>query len=383
MSNGAHTLELAAFIDAGGIIEGARSTPLRVTVTGVAAGQTSSIVDGDITTTTDGVRLRLDVLYDALVEPSSLAVTGDGRVLVGGHGGGVVTVGPNGVTESLPAGTGAVLAIALSPTHARDGFVYLTHAVDGDGGAPDLKVWPTGEAPDLRVGPTVFRTDTVFRTARYRGVRSRLAERMVVLEHGPSSAEPAAALRVGPDGKLYAAFDNGGQADAPRPISDWSGTLLRMELDGRTPDDQPAASPVMWTGLQSPRGFDWAPGGSALWIADASSDGVERLRVIGSTADRPRRAAQRGAYVLPRGLGAAGVAFYGAGAVEEFSGDLFVAGRDAGYILRIRFDDTGRPVTTERLLEGSAGTVRALAMSTDGAIYFCTDTLLARLRRVN
>ncbi|HXG55949.1 MAG TPA: PQQ-dependent sugar dehydrogenase [Vicinamibacterales bacterium] len=156
-----------------------------------------------------------------------------------------------------------------------------------------------------------------------------------------------------------------------------------MELDGRTPDDQPAASPVMWTGLQSPRGFDWAPGGSALWIADASSDGVERLRVIDSTADRPRRAAQRGAYVLPRGLGAAGVAFFGAGAVEEFSGDLFVAGRDAGYILRIRFDETGRPVTTERLLEGRAGTVRALAMGTDGAIYFCTDTLLARLRRVN
>ncbi|HXG55950.1 MAG TPA: hypothetical protein VNJ03_11270 [Vicinamibacterales bacterium] len=200
MSNGAHTLELAAFIDAGGIIEGARSAPLRVTVTGITAGQTSSIADGDITTTTDGVRLRLDV--DALVEPSSLAVTGDGRVLVGGHGGGVVTVGPDGVTESLPGGTGAVLAIALSPTHERDGFVYLTHAVDGDGEAPDLKVGPTGEAP------TGFRTDAVFRTARYRGVRSRLAERMVVLEDGPSSAEPAAALRVGPDGKLYAAFDN-------------------------------------------------------------------------------------------------------------------------------------------------------------------------------
>src|SRR5215211_4863791 len=37
MTNGAHVLELAAYLDAGAIVEGARSTPFRVMVTGSAS----------------------------------------------------------------------------------------------------------------------------------------------------------------------------------------------------------------------------------------------------------------------------------------------------------------------------------------------------------
>jgi glucose/arabinose dehydrogenase len=132
---------------------------------------------------------------------------------------------------------------------------------------------------------------------------------MVVLENGPASQEPSAALRLGPDGKLYVAFDDGGSAAAAERMSEWSGKVLRMEPDGRTPEDQAAASPVLFRGLTSPRGLDWTPDGSAIWIADASRDGVERLRVITSTSERPRRAGQRGTFVMPRGLGAAAVVF--------------------------------------------------------------------------
>ncbi|MBA3297028.1 MAG: PQQ-dependent sugar dehydrogenase, partial [Acidobacteria bacterium] len=213
MTNGAHTLELAAFTDTPGtgLVESVRSAPLRVTVNGVSAGQTSTIADGDLVTTADGLRLRVDVLHDGLVEPSTLAIAGDGRVFVGSRSGEVAIVDGTGATESLPAGAGAILSIALSPTFARDRFVYLTQADSASGD---------------------------FRTARYRELRGRLGERMVVLQNGPASAEPAAVLRFGPDARLYAAFDDGDSNDAASRMSEWSGKVLRMEPDGRTPDDQ-------------------------------------------------------------------------------------------------------------------------------------------------
>jgi glucose/arabinose dehydrogenase len=359
MTNGAHVIELASFIDAGAV-ESARSAPLRVTVTGITAGAAGALANGEIVTTADGVRLRAEIQFEGLADPTALAVARDGRAFVGTSGGLVVVhdgvaIGPAQLID------GPVMAVALSGAFDRDAHLYLTQAVP---------------SRDGRAG---------FRTGRYRVLGGRLAERMVILENGPASANPSAAVRVGPDGKLYAAFDDGGSASASERMSEWSGKVLRMELDGRTPEDQAAASPVLVRGLTSPRGLDWTPDGSAIWIADASRDGIERLRVITTTSERPRRAGQRGTFTMPHGLGAAALSFYRADGIRQFSEDLLVAGRDGGYILRVRFDpgDRARPMSTERLLEGRVDTVRALAVAPDGAIYFCTNTALVRLSAAN
>jgi glucose/arabinose dehydrogenase len=357
MSNGTHVLELASFIiDAGGVLESARSASLRVTVTGIGPGAAAALADGEIVTTADGVRLRAETLFEGLTKPTAVAVTADGRVFVGTNAGFVVlkdgmALGPAQLTDGL------VMAIALSPTFERDGYFYVTQAVPAESGG--------------------FR----FRTARYRDFGAHVGGRMVLLESGPAAATPSAAVRLGPDGKLYVAFDDGGSAAAAERMSEWAGKVLRLELDGRTPEDQAAASPVLFVGLTSPRGFDWTLDGSAIWVADASRDGIERLRVITTTSERPRRAGQRATFTMPRGLGAAALEIYRGDAIRELSGDLLVAGRDGGYILRVRFDpqDRARPMSTERLLEGRVGAVRALAVGPDGAIYFCTDTSLVKL----
>ena len=360
MSNGSHVLELASFTESPALLESPRSQPLRVTVTGATpgVGTSGSLTNGGIVETVDGVRLQLEVVYEGLREPRAIALAPDDRVFVGTADG--VLMLKDGVPVGPPQLTDApTLAIDFSPDFSRDGHVFVTQALPSASGA------------------------TVFRTSRVRDMGGWLADRMVILEHGPASAAPAAALRLSADGKLHLAFDDGGDADGAERMAEWRGKLLRMERDGRTPRDQAAASPVLWRGLTSPRGFDWTRDGSTIWLADASRDGVERLRVIVATAVAPRRMAQSASYVLPQGLGASGVAFYHRRAIVEFAGDLFVGGRDGGYILRIRFSDDGRrPTTTERLLEGMAGTVAAIAVSASGAIYFATDTKLMRLSPV-
>jgi len=195
----------------------------------------------------------------------------------------------------------------------------------------------------------------VFRVAQFREVYGTLGDRAVLLDGIPASpVQPRASLRFGSDGKLYVAFDDGG---ASNDRSSYSGTLLRLNVDGSTPAGQ--ASPVIGEGLRSPRGIAWSKGTGRLWLADVRSDGSEQL-IAGS-----RR------YALPEWTGASAVAFLGDA--------LIVAGTDA--LLRVRVDADGEAVqAVERLLEGEGLTpVRVVAVSPAGEIYFCTETALGRL----
>jgi hypothetical protein len=69
--------------------------------------------------------------------------------------------------------------------------------------------------------------------------------------------------------------------------------------------------------------------------------------------------------------------------VPDLRGNLLIAANDAGYLLRIRFDavDPHRIVTSERLLEGRIGPVRAATAGRDGSIYVAGGTSLWRLGR--
>jgi len=359
MSNGSHVLELASFTDAQGILESGRSQPLRVTVAAVVAssGATTGLSNGSIIETSDGVQLRADVLYEGLRDPRAIAIAADGRAFVGTADG--VLMIKDGALAGPPQLTdGPTIALDLSPNFSRNGHVFVTQVVSSAA------------------------ESQLFRTSRVSDMGGWLADRMVILEHGPASADPAAALRFSADGKLHLAFDDGGDPVGADRMAEWRGKLLRMEPDGRTPRDQAGASPVLWRGLASPRGFDWTRDGRAIWLADGSRDGVERLRVIVATSTEPRRAAQSASYVLPEGLGATSVAFYRHSAIPAFAGDLFVSGRRGGYLLRIRFGDTAdglRPTTTERLMEGRIGEVGAMTVGPEGALYFATETALVRL----
>ena len=353
MSTGAHVLELASFIISDGIVESPRSAQFRVTVTGSVAGASATISTGQVFTTADSVQLRADVLAEGLRDPTALAVADDGQAFVA-TADGIVSVKNRRASAALSSDA-VTLAIGLSHDFARDRAVYVTQIGKDARGA------------------------RVFQTSRFREADGALGERMVLLEHGPPSAEPAAALVVGTDGKLALAFDNGGSAAIAERMSEWRGKLLRLAPDGRASTDQRTASPILWRGLTSPRGLDWSPDGKAIWIADAG-DRVERLRVLVAAPRQELWVEQSASYSVPAGFGVSGMAFYKHRAIPQFAGNLFVVGRDAGYVLRLRFDASGRPMTTEKLLEGAG--VRAITVGGDGALYVVTRDAIVRLARV-
>ena len=362
MTNGAHTLEIAAFYDSGGIVESAKSASLRVTVTGFTTPvDAAPLQPSDTISTADGVRLAADLLVSGLEDVADIAVAPDGRIFVAERGGRLRIVSADVVTEALGSSEGhraqsgadgGLAALTLDPNFARNARVYAIHT-----------------------------TGAAFRLVRYRLVEGRLIERMPLLRDVPASTEASAALRFGPDGRLYAALDDGGNPDAAVRLSEWNGKILRLNPDGSTPTDQPAASPVFWSGLRSPRGLDWTADTATLWMAERGLDGVERIRAFITPPERPRRAGQRATYVLPPPIDASSLAFYRGSTIRAFAGNMFVAAREGGYLLRVQFDEVEplRAVSSEKLLEGRIGQVRSVVALADGSLYVASESAVWRL----
>jgi glucose/arabinose dehydrogenase len=259
MTPGSHTLELASFVvDGGSVLESAKSPPLRVNVAVTSAvapsdpgsrsdlGSTSYVASGfsrAITDTTIGAGN-----YTFVAER-------DGRINVvrDGH----VDVEPALVLDDVDTrGGGGLLALATATDVARSGHIFAIYTTAGRDGR------------------------LAFRLARFRDVNGTLGERAILLDDIPAApVVPRAILRFGPDGKLYVALDDGGDARTRADAASYNGKVLRLNLDGSVPRDERSA--VFAEGLRSPLRLDWSSDG-ALWIVDSRDDGTVRLVRVAS-----------------------------------------------------------------------------------------------------
>src|SRR5207302_4882464 len=141
------------------------------------------------------------------------------------------------------------------------------------------------------------------------------------------------------------------------------------------PDDQAGFTPLYSSDFHSPGGFDWRPSSNVLWIADRKADGPALLSAVGSTAGDHKRGVRLATFSLPGETVPSSVAFYRGGLMPTFRNDLLIASEQGRHLLRVRFDsvDQTRVIGTERLLQDTVGGVRAVAVSSSGAIYIATS----------
>jgi glucose/arabinose dehydrogenase len=376
LAAGAHTLELASFVTDGGVLESARSAQLRVTVVPAVAGsggsQTASSAgelwsSGIVSATADGVRIRVELVTDGLAQPTDLAFAPDGRLFVAESRGririlrdGHLLPDPAASLSDVLGDEGRLLALAFDPQFGRTRHVFAIYTAASRSG------------------------DRMFHLARFREVSGTLGDRATLIDGVPASAAPRASLRFGPDGKLYAAFDDGGDARRAGDMGSWNGKILRLNVDGTTPDDQAGATPVYADGHRSPAGLDWDPRSATLWAVDAAATSASQLRAVQSDPDLRAgkiRGILRGAYALPPAAPPASVAFYRERLFPAFVGSLFVASDEGRSLLRVQLDPPAstQPVIVERLLQNRVGGLRVVSVGPDGAIYFATATALGRL----
>jgi glucose/arabinose dehydrogenase len=213
-------------------------------------------------------RLSTAVIQGGLVHPWDVAFTPDGRMLV---------------TER----PGRIRVYASRWRNAR---LLSTKRVDN--------VRAEGEAGVMgiatkRKGDTMFVFVCASRTTqagwRNQVLRYRLGkggglrfDRLVLGGMHANTHHNGCAVQIGPDGKVWVSMGDAGDLSLPQNRRSRNGKILRVNLNGSVPSDNPfAGSPVYALGLRNPQGIAFAPGtGRAYSIEHGPDvhDEINRLR---------------------------------------------------------------------------------------------------------
>lgn len=240
--------------------------------------------------------------------PTAIAFLPDGRMLVAELGGGLWVASDGTGRASRLRGTPlatipvaptcdfneyetGILGIAVDPSFAANGFIYLYRTND-HGNACDYPPngW-TNEVIRVTMGPgdtvdlgslTVLLADILCETGYHNG----------------------GGLRIGFDGKLYVSvgdvgngdFGGGGPGSSTniyaQDLNALEGKVLRLNLNGSIPADNPHVGQAgrrgeIWaSGFRNPFRFGFDPNPpNRLWLGDVGEDDVEELDIVTKGGD--------------------------------------------------------------------------------------------------
>ena len=205
-------------------------------------------------------------------------------------------------------------------------------------------------------------------------------------------------MKIGPDGKLYVGVGAYDPSLAQMP-DELPGKLLRMNLDGSVPDDNPAAgSFVFLTGVRNTQGYDWFDDEHLLVMDHGPTavdpgvpeKGLDEFNVAraGDNLGWPKvLGCSTGAgvtepvLVWERSLPPGGAAIYTGTAIPEWKGSFLVgtlglAGSGEGEHLHRIQVSRDNPYVLEKhevYLKGQYGRLRTVAMGPDGHLYVTTS----------
>jgi glucose/arabinose dehydrogenase len=230
------------------------------------------------------------VFQGGLSAPIAVAFLPDGRMLIaekGGAlklrdtGGSVSTLITIGVCTDSEMG---LLGVAVDPNFGSNGFIYL-YRTDNSAGCASA----TG------------RLNQVVRVTMGAGNTVNPSSLAVLLSgiRTDDGNHDGGVLRIGPDNKLYVGAGDSGNGDNQggpgsstnpysQDLNSLNGKVLRLNLDGTPPSDNPFFNQVgkrgeiFAYGFRNPFRFSFDPGNGNLWVADVGDLTVEEIDIVTS-----------------------------------------------------------------------------------------------------
>jgi glucose/arabinose dehydrogenase len=171
-----------------------------------------------------------------------------------------------------------------------------------------------------------------------------------------------------------------------------SGKVLRLNLDGSVPADNPFDSPVYSLGHRNPQGLAFGPDGTAWAVEHGTdeNDEINRLRAGGnygypcitgadSPGPIPDGCEPASAYLPPAWasgsptLATSGATFLSGSQWGDWEGQLVVSTLKEEDLRLFSVGAGGTATLEETLLDGGFGRLRAVVISPDGALYVSTS----------
>ena len=340
---------------------------------------------------------RVVKVVEGLDHPWSVAFLPDGRMLVTEREGRlrIITDGKlepkpvAGVPEVVQRGQSGLFDVALDPAYAQNRMVWLAYTARGEGGI----------GTDLAKG---------------RLADGRLEDLKVVFREQPKArASIQFGGRIVFDGKghVFLTLGDLGDKDRAQRPDDHAGSVIRLNLDGTVPADNPFVGKPGWKpekfdlGHRNMQGAALHPKTGELWTHEHGPQGGDEINVIrpGRNYGWPvitygvnygigtkigegtqKQGMEQPLYYWVPSIAPSGMAFYTGDRFPRWNGDLFVGALKDRMLVRLQLDGE-KVVKEERMLQGALGRIRDVRVGPDGLIYLLTDEnpgVLARLEPI-
>ena len=283
------------------------------------------------------------------------------------------------VPDVFAEGQGGMLDIALSPDFKKDGWVYFTYVknVEGEGA--------TALARAKLVAATFSDWQELLVTKSATDTTRHFGSRITFDEHGHV---------------FFAVGDRGVRKNA-QDLSNHAGSIMRLNLDGSVPEDNPFTKnilllPEVWSvGHRNPQGLVYDAENNRLWSIEHGPRGGDEINLIKSGANygwpiisygkeywnpmavgegTHRKGMEQPVKVYIPSIAPGSLLLYSASALAGWKGNLLSGALKLQHINRIVLSGQGEVVKEERLLEELNERIRALAQSPQGWLYFSTDS---------
>jgi len=339
-------------------------------------------------------RITVDTVAEGLEFPWSMAFLPNGDALITERAGRLrlwrdgrlVDTPITGVPDAYVARQGGLFEVLPAPDFERSQMLYLSLA-HGDDQANTTRVVRGVWADDALTEVT-----TVFDAAPQRDTAVHFGGRMTWL----------------PDGTLLLGLGDAFNLryDAQDPANH-IGAIVRLNADGSVPDDNPFVGKaghdgaVYSYGHRNIQGLTYDAGREVVWAHEHGPRGGDELNRITSGANYGWPVATfgveySGAQITPHtsrpdmedpvlhwtpSIAPSGLAVYDGDLFPEWQGNLLVTALAHRVLVRIWFDDDGKP-RQERLLADRKERLRSVTVGPDGAIYVLTDAADGKVLRL-
>jgi len=335
----------------------------------------------------EGMAYQLEVIADGLGVPWAMAFLTNKQLLITERGGKLKLLdldnGQLKIVSGIPpvyaTGQGGLLDVALPPGYHEDDWIYLTYS------KPVNKLSATTLArAKFRNGGLVdwndlLVTKSMTETSRHYGSR----------------------IAFDDDGHLFFSVGDRGKRSNGQNLFTHSGSVLRLNLDGSVPKDNPfiphkGGLPEIWSyGHRNPQGLTYDLKNKRLWLIEHGPRGGDELNLIlagknygwpvisyGKEYWGPINVGEATAkvgmeqpvkYYVPS-IAPGSLLLYSGSAFPVWKGDLFAGALKLTHLNRIQLNKAGHESGEERLLENLNERIRSLVQSPEGWIYLSTDS---------
>lgn len=324
----------------------------------------------------DATILGVSVVADSLVVPWELTWGPDDWIWVVEGGGNVMRINPSTGEKRI------ILELPIGP-RPEGAQALLVH--------PDTKKYPYVYIHYKKVKDDGWRYHILERY-EYEQEQDTLVRPTVVMEHRSGKTHSGSRLAFhSPERILWATGDQAFR-DAPQDPDSPYGKILRMDLDGNVPDDNPVSGSYVYAlGFRNMQGLVVTPNGQIYTSehGDASDDEVNRILPNGNYGypfiegevdnDIEREFALKNNTILPLmtwtpTIAPAGLDYYSSSKIPEWNNALLVVMLKGQGFRVLNLNEQGDEIVREEMfLEKMYGRIRAICVSPDGDVYISTS----------